>query len=431
MTHPVVLLHLYRAFPLALYLDGVPYTKLDGVIGFWIYNLVTNVRHLLGVIRKSKICRCGCRGWCSFFPVFLFLNWSLRALASGFFPSEFMSGPFSPDDERRIGLAGLPLALWAALIIIEGDWAEYAHTMGFPTWADLSSPCFACTCTPEELYEDQDADLLSLPWPEATHTEYMDACQDCEVLCVLTCDNDVQDILKELRYDKRDNGARGRALKKSIPRFGLRLHDRLEPSLAVLDVSRFEEISTFPKTVIFWRRDNETRARHRNPLFDIGLGITISLLIIDLLHALNLGVVKDFVRNSFWELILCDSWGLRFGLTADELLEMSCMAIKGELFTWYDTRHTADPLEGLTRLQEFKSTMLGSRNARVLKTKAAETKGLLFFTVWLLTHRGGAVNRVDIWLACALALERLFILMAAFPYVLSIGQHQDIEPLNL
>ena len=51
--------------PLALYVDGVRHTKRDGVIGFFIYSLVTPRRHLCVAVRKSDLCRCGCRGWCS------------------------------------------------------------------------------------------------------------------------------------------------------------------------------------------------------------------------------------------------------------------------------------------------------------------------------------------------------------------------------
>ena len=51
--------------PLALYLDGVPFTKHDGVLAFWVYNLLTFKRHLVAVVRKSEMCQCGCRRWCA------------------------------------------------------------------------------------------------------------------------------------------------------------------------------------------------------------------------------------------------------------------------------------------------------------------------------------------------------------------------------
>ena len=52
--------------PSALYVDHVgSTTKRDGVVGFFIYSLVTQRRHLRVAVRKSDLCRCGCRGWCS------------------------------------------------------------------------------------------------------------------------------------------------------------------------------------------------------------------------------------------------------------------------------------------------------------------------------------------------------------------------------
>ena len=54
--------------PFALYLDGVPTTKRDGTLGFWVYNLITLKRILVCVLRTSSFCKCGCRGWCTIHP---------------------------------------------------------------------------------------------------------------------------------------------------------------------------------------------------------------------------------------------------------------------------------------------------------------------------------------------------------------------------
>eukprot|EP00969_Alexandrium_andersonii_P323140 14277709-Alexandrium_andersonii.AAC.1 len=41
-------------FPLALYMDGLPYTKSDSLLGVYVYNLVSGTRHLVAVLRKSR-----------------------------------------------------------------------------------------------------------------------------------------------------------------------------------------------------------------------------------------------------------------------------------------------------------------------------------------------------------------------------------------
>lgn len=81
-----------QIFLVSLYLDGVPYTNTDSVVGIWLINMVAGVRHMLGLVRKSITCRCGCRGWDTFFPILQFLLWSFRALASGNFPGQRHGG---------------------------------------------------------------------------------------------------------------------------------------------------------------------------------------------------------------------------------------------------------------------------------------------------------------------------------------------------
>ena len=70
-------------YPIALYLDGVPFNRRDGLVAVYGYNLCTGSRHLIAVIRKSQVCRCSCQGWCTWYVVMTFLKWSARALAMG------------------------------------------------------------------------------------------------------------------------------------------------------------------------------------------------------------------------------------------------------------------------------------------------------------------------------------------------------------
>eukprot|EP00974_Lingulodinium_polyedra_P005065 475712-Lingulodinium_polyedra.AAC.1 len=69
--------------PLALYLDFLPYSLTDSVLGWWIHILPTDKRLLFALCRKRMVCKCGCRGWCTFHAFFSMLRWSLEALARG------------------------------------------------------------------------------------------------------------------------------------------------------------------------------------------------------------------------------------------------------------------------------------------------------------------------------------------------------------
>ena len=57
-THPVVVGNPgERVIPLAVYLDGISFTKRDSVLGIFIFNLTSLRRHLVAAIRRSHLCR--------------------------------------------------------------------------------------------------------------------------------------------------------------------------------------------------------------------------------------------------------------------------------------------------------------------------------------------------------------------------------------
>ena len=74
--------------PLALYSDGVRFTSAisgrgDSVTGFWLINLTTGKRHFVATITGQQMCRCGCKGHCTVYPVLTFLAWLAQTLKSG------------------------------------------------------------------------------------------------------------------------------------------------------------------------------------------------------------------------------------------------------------------------------------------------------------------------------------------------------------
>lgn len=77
------------AVPLALYMDGVKYTRSigprqDSLIAVTLYSILSGARHVLFTIAKRDICHCGCRGWDTLFTLFEFLKWSLEAKGHGY-----------------------------------------------------------------------------------------------------------------------------------------------------------------------------------------------------------------------------------------------------------------------------------------------------------------------------------------------------------
>ena len=131
-------------FPTALYIDGVPYSDTDSVVGFWIVDVLTEARCLVATLRKRHFCACGCKGWCSLYFLFVWLAWSLTAAVIGLLPSSRHDGTAwrLPGDAERAATSGTRMARHCPLWI-KVDWLECCVTLGFPTWQDSKRLCFS------------------------------------------------------------------------------------------------------------------------------------------------------------------------------------------------------------------------------------------------------------------------------------------------
>jgi hypothetical protein len=106
-THPVVQSATRPVVPVALFIDALPYSNVDSLIGFWIINLLTEARHLVIALRKSLLCTCGCKGWCTFWGIFFYIHWCLSVAASGVIADERHDGqPWRDSDSARRVRAG-------------------------------------------------------------------------------------------------------------------------------------------------------------------------------------------------------------------------------------------------------------------------------------------------------------------------------------
>ena len=76
--HKVVVSHPDKAvWPLAIYMDGVAVTKRDGLLVVTVRNLATQQRWLVLAVKRSHMCKCGCRGWCTLCSLMRWLRWCL------------------------------------------------------------------------------------------------------------------------------------------------------------------------------------------------------------------------------------------------------------------------------------------------------------------------------------------------------------------
>ena len=377
-----------NVWPVALYLDGFPFSKRDGALAFYAYNMISDKRHLVAILRRSQMCSCGCLGWCSLHEVLSFLAWSFSSLAAGAYPSgRHDSGAFGEGDELRLHRRGQTIPRMA-LVYIKADWAEFTHSLGMCSWQTLLHPCFVCWSSKDALHESAGFSPISSHSPLKTPEDYDDACASCEFQVRIATRREQSLVLGQLRYDKRGHGCRGRGLSSAIPELGLLAGDRLEPSALLRDVSKFEAMEP-PFSALFWRPSNETICKHRCPLFNIP-GVSLNTLAPDALHTLYLGVYKSVCIAIFWSIILSDA--LEVGLTAEVRFEHTVMRIRHELWTWYKVKRRERPGEKFYELSDFTPNMLGTATHRCLSTKAAETGTLLEFARDLahrLVHRLG------------------------------------------
>lgn len=397
--------------PVALYLDGVRYTRsitpgrMQSFLGFFVYNLYTGKRHYIGCLLKSQMCRCGCRSWCSLYPIFRFLQWSFTAAASGVQPDFTHDGSPLPQELRSP-----PAATRFALVQIKGDWQEYCHSLGFPTWASRAAPCLFCNACWSNMYGFRGVSLITSPWTTHSEADYDAECRACEVRITVATEDDRRRILNDggLFYDNRRSGAHGRALRRNIPALGLLAGDRLDPSDDLEDVGRFEH-TRLPIVAVFWRKRMQggactDRVVRRNPLFSIPGVNPYRTLHIDVLHTLYLGVAQRYVAEVIARTLQLSPWGRAMPT------EIKVQRLRNELFLWYDDHGIPSNM----RLGDLTAKMLGSSNHAELKTKAAET-GVLVPWAASLCEKYDAIAGAEPLLAAGNAYVRYMTVLRESP----------------
>ena len=146
------------------------------------------------------------------------------------------------------------------------------------------------------------------------------------------------------------------------------------------------------------------------------------------MHSFHLGILKDFLQEVMWELILSDAFVVRLSnavhRTETEVVELTCEVFRAALLKWYSTQPPGD----YTHFQDFSHKLIGTKDNRYLKSKAAELKGLLFFVVDLLSKRDHVASRIrrgDLWLAAAHTLKDILVLLKRTPMVVTTPVYQE------
>eukprot|EP00959_Pyramimonas_sp_CCMP1952_P040092 838015-Pyramimonas_sp.AAC.1 len=108
---------------------------------------LTKSRTLLCVIKKSDMCQCGCRGFCTWGAICRILVWSFNTLALGKWPATNHLG--EPFGDWRGDYRGFDLydGFAGALIEYRADLLELIGMLGVKNWKNPLNPCLCCSTT--------------------------------------------------------------------------------------------------------------------------------------------------------------------------------------------------------------------------------------------------------------------------------------------
>ena len=429
---PVVIKYGRRTFPFVLYLDGIVFAKRDSLLGFFVYNLVTGKRICICVLRKSELCKCGCRGWCTLFVVFCHIRASIDAAAEGRRPHRRFDGSaFWDMEEHRTDLAGLVLEAHVCMLVLKGDWAEFTSTLGFPTFSNLYSPCPICFAPKENFLELGGFSPDNFPYQEKTFKDIKDACERCKIRVALTAVLH-REIRKRLLYDKRKSSTAylGRYLAEVVTAPGgevLLPGDRLEPSFELMDVGDgFDNLTAFPFVVTFWRRSEETLALHRNPLWNEETGCTHDRVMgVDNLHTLSLGVIVVFCQFVLHLCFSWDVWGTR-ETTEEARIAMSVERMVHDLKIFYRDER-AKCVKHSVELRNATAGMFGTHSAPCFGLKAGEANHFLPFLSLLIHRYSALLPTVPLLKQGCESLMRIQALTKQYPAVFPASAQQEFH----
>ena len=327
--------------------------------------------------------------------VWRFWHWSLSALARGIYPRRRFDGDWrAGSDDARARRGGEAMVVRGAVVMTKGDLMEFSVSFGFPAMGSGGRPCTACCWHPGIPMGDFLAMLnpRHFPFPLTTHEQYIAAISKFEIPVEVTLEHH-RVLSPLLQYDKRTttSSSNGLALVEDYAPLNLRRGDRLEPSENLSDIGKFDDIMVFPVLLTFWRCSRETLAKHRCPLFDAAIGLTLDSFFFDILHTLFLGVLNVVAREFLWTLIEKDAWRTR--ARGEVRLKVSVAQLRTQIFHFYGDYSRSHGGRTLTEISDLTPKMLGgSYRHRALRLKGMECWGVFLYLPHLLAEFRGTLG---------------------------------------
>lgn len=137
---------------------------------------------------KDETCQCGCRGFCSLWPLLECLRWAFEIGASMQRPHVRHDGVmFSQEtgDLGRLEVAGGPLSQVLAVCEIRADWEALCDVMGLRRWQHNRYPCVICSCPRARWMDFSGVSLDSGPADHWEPSDYVDEIARCKIETLL------------------------------------------------------------------------------------------------------------------------------------------------------------------------------------------------------------------------------------------------------
>ena len=296
------------------------------------------------------------------------------------------------------------------LSYIKGDWMEHVTTLSFTSWTHNVHPCPMCFCSPNTMYDLKNFTLEAVGWDLKTIDHYIEECERREIHVVVDGSKHAK-IRNSLRIThRRERGGRARELIVDIPEYGLRAHDKLEPTPWMSDYAVFDATTRFPAPFVFWRADEQAWTQHRNPLFDRRLG-----LVPQRMHCRNATAGTSFTNS--WS-TTCGKSGMQRARCVQRCRSCVC---ETSLFAWYSDRERAG--HRVYKVENLTASMFANSSCHM---KGAETSSFLGFVVVLADRWKHAISDgVMLWNA-GVALDSAIDLCRQPPWVLPPGTRAQL-----
>ena len=282
--------------------------KAGSILNISVINMLSRKRHMLGFMKVGEMCGCGCGGHCSIYSMMRVAAFQIQCLTDGAIPEWKHDGSDWEPHERPT----TKFPFKSALVLIKGDWAEFAKSMGLTGWGNVHDCCPICPCSKDglDIVDANFSDKCGLVWNDRHEEEYEASCASRETTVLVDTEAKRATIWTLLQPVKK----KGIIMQAALPLLGLLEGDRLDPSPECLIPLEFDK-TPVPFLAVFWRTRYDCMNRklgsvvHRSPLFSAALGTSPARsLALDTMHTVHLGCMQRYVSTVAHRIVYANPW---------------------------------------------------------------------------------------------------------------------------